>query len=812
MLKTEPQLEAILTSSAPGSQPTKPVRSRAVSTPAWPSPEPGGAPAPTRRSRRAAQAQAQAGGPGRSGGKHGGGNGGGKGGNGKNGKGKGKRRRPLWRTILLWVTGFFLLSGILGSLAFLWAYNALELPDPDKYAGAQTTTVYFADGTTELGRLSEYNRTIVDFSTLPSYVGNAVVASEDRGFWTNPGVDIKGTVRALWNNLKGGDRQGGSTLTQQYIERYYQGDTFSYVGKAKEAILALKVTRSQTKEEILGNYLNTIYFGRGAYGIEAASQAYFGVPAAKMTLSQAVLLAGVIPAPSEYDPRVSPDIAQARFDRVLGYMQEGGFITAAQAKEAKMPETLEVKTTEWFAGPNGYLLEEVRYELTAKAGLTKDQIATGGYKIVTTFDPAMQAKAVEAVGELPEDKPNNLGVALLSVEPNTGEVKAMYGGPDYLTIQRNAATDDRVQAGSTFKPFTLMGALENKVPLTDTFDGDSPYNVEGTDLWYANFGEVSYGEIDLVEATANSVNTAYIQLNEQIGPATTKQVAVRAGISADAPGLDESVGNTLGFASTTVQDLATAYNTFASGGNRYETHVVRSVTAANGDVLYSGPTNGTRQFSGDNTAALTYALEQVVKDGSAETALELNRPVAGKTGSSSDNKSALFAGYIPQLTTVVALYQVGADGAEEPITPFGGYGEITGSTVPVDLWTAYMAKVTDGMEVKNFPTPPWGEGAPKARRTATPSASPSTASPSPAPSTVAPPPAATPTEVAPTPSTPAEPEEPSAEPTQERPGGEATDSPPGGGEATPPGSGGEDRPNPPEGGGQPEAPGGDSGN
>ncbi|MDO4791966.1 MAG: transglycosylase domain-containing protein [Buchananella hordeovulneris] len=742
-----------MTPSAPqkGARPAQSTR-RGTQPPAWPGPEPrAGSTAPT-RSRKG-------------------------GGGGKKGS-KRKKRRPLWATILLWLTGFFLVSGILGALGFLWAYNTLELPDPDKYAGAQTTTVYYADGTTELGRLSEYNRTIVDFSTLPAYVGNAVVASEDQGFWTNPGVDIKATVRALWNNLKGGARQGGSTLTQQYIERYYQGDTFSYVGKAKEAILALKVTREQPKEVILGNYLNTIYFGRGAYGIEAAAQAYFGVAAAKLTLSQAVLLAGVIPAPSDYDPRVDPEIAQKRFDRVLNFMQAGNFISAEEAAQAKMPETIEPKTTEYFAGPGGYLLEEVRFELTTKGGLTKDQIATGGFKIITTFDPAMQAKAVEAVQELPEDKPANLGVAIMSVEPGTGEVKAMYGGADYLKVQRNAATDDRVQAGSTFKPFTLIGALENDVKLTDYFDGNSPYNLEGTDLWFANFGEVSYGPVNLIDATADSVNTAFIEVNKKIGPAVTRQVAVRAGIPADAPGLDDNVGNTLGSASVTTADLATAYNTFASGGMRYETHMVRSVTNPTGEVIYTGPVNGQRQFSAENAASLTYAMEQVVKKGSAETALELERPVAGKTGSSSDNKSALFAGYIPQLTTVVSLYQVGADGSEESINPFGGYAEITGSTVPVDLWTAYMQKVTDGMEVKKFPTPPWGDGAPRVKKSVSPSqsATPTPSASNPAPATPAtPPPAApapvTPPPAAPEPEAPAGPEEPEAEPTDNSPGG-----------------------------------------
>lgn len=634
---------------------------------------------------------------------------------------KKRRKRPLWRTILYWLIGLGFASGLALVGLFVWAYNSLELPNPNSSAEAQVTTVYFADGTTELGRLADVNRTIVDFNTLPKYVGNAVVASEDRKFWTNPGVDIFGTARALLNNLRGGDRQGGSTLTQQYIERYFVGETTDYLGKAKEAILALKVTRQQSKEEILGNYLNTIYFGRGAYGIEAASQAYFGISAKDLSISQAAMLSGIIPAPSAWDPAISPEQAKIRFERVIALMKEDGHITAQEAAEARMPETIEPKTPEYFSGPNGYLLELTRTELISRAGMTKEDLETAGLQIVTTIDPKMQADAVAAVQTLPEGHDPHLQTALVTVAANSGEIKALYGGADYAKVQRNAVTDDIVQAGSTFKPFTLMAALEARVPLSTTFDANSPYEVPETDIVISNFQDAQWGQIDLIQSTARSANTSYVQLNEKVGPAATRKVAERAGIPGKTIGLGDELGNTLGSASPRVIDIATAYNTFASSGQRFDSHIVRTVTNAKGDVVYSGQTAGVREFTNANVADLTYALQQVVLDeyGSGTKAQVLNRPIAAKTGSSSENKSALFAGFTPQLTTVVALYQPGEDGSENSITPFGinpetgyEYEEITGGSIPADLWVDYMGRILQDLEVVEFPTPSWGEGYP----------------------------------------------------------------------------------------------------
>ncbi|WP_413227876.1 transglycosylase domain-containing protein [Actinomyces respiraculi] len=604
---------------------------------------------------------------------------------------------PGWRFLL---GSFFLLIAALAT-TFIVAYSVIDVPEPSEFAQAQSTTVYYADGVTPMGTFAEVDRTIIDTSTLPDYVGNAVVASEDRTFWTNSGVDPKGILRALWNNLSGGGRQGASTLTQQYIKNYYVDTTSSYLGKFQQAIMAIKIDRELPKEQILDSYLNTVYFGRGAYGIEAASQAFFGHPASELTVAESALLAGILPAPSAWDPAVDPEQAAARFERVLDLMLEDGRITQAERDAAVMPETIADNNEQVYGGPNGYLLQLARAELQADAGLTAEQIDTGGYTIVTTINKTDQDAAVAAVNNLPEGHSENLRVALVSIDSATGGIRALYGGSDYLTNQVNAATDAIAQAGSTFKPFALVAALENGATLANGYSGASPMEIDGNT--FRNYGDVSYPWSDLVKMTAYSINTSYVQLNYDLGAQVTNEVAVRAGYPKDTYGLDAYAQNVLGSAAPRTIDIATAYATFSAQGVRHDTHIVASVTNSAGSVAYQPSTDGERVFDTGVMADATYAMQQVVQYGSGTTALELGRPVAAKTGSSSDNKSAQFVGYTPQITTAVTLYQTGADGSEESITPWGEYEEITGSTYPADIFTEYMATALADLPVVGFP-------------------------------------------------------------------------------------------------------------
>ena len=332
--------------------------------------------------------------------------------------------------------------------------------------------------------------------------------------------------------------------------------------------------------------------------------------------------------------------------------------------------------------------------------MTTEQIDTGGYRITTTINKTDQDAAVAAVQALPEGHSENLRAALVSIDATNGGILALYGGADYLTSQVNSATDAVAQAGSTFKPFALVGALENGATLSNGYSGSSPMTIE--DTTFQNYGNTSYGWSNLITATAYSINTPYVQLNRDLGPQVTSDVAVRAGYPKDTMGLDTTLQNVLGSASPHTIDIATAYATFAAQGTRHETHVVAQVANAGGDVAYTANTTGEKVFSDDVMADATYAMQQVVSEGSGKTARSLGRPIAAKTGSSSENKSAQFVGFTPQIATAVTLYQTGADGSEESITPWGSYDEITGSTYPADIFTQYMTTALADLPVAEF--------------------------------------------------------------------------------------------------------------
>jgi len=610
---------------------------------------------------------------------------------------------PSWRLVLgVVLTGGFLVLGLVVA-----AYATTTIPKPSEFAQAQTTTVRYAnnaDGSpgAVMGTFATQTRQIIDAKTIPVQVAHAVVASEDETFYANAGIDPTGIVRAFVNNVRGGATQGGSTITQQYVERYYAGKTTSsYVGKFKEALLAVKIGQSQQKDMVLGNYLNTIYFGRSTYGLQAAAQAYFGVNASDLNVAQGALLAGIIPSPSTWDPAVNPAKAQQRWARVLDRMVKGGSLTAKERAAQVFPPTIPVAKQQTYQGPQGYLLDMVRRELKAKALLTDDQIDTVGLSVVTTIEQPVQAAAEKAVaglrdGTLAGVAPNPLmKVGLTSIDPADGAIVALYGGPDYITQARNAVTQDSAQAGSTFKPFALVAALENGVSLTKTYTGNSPMTIKG---WGAgkvqNFSNEQAGTIDLVKATADSVNTVYAQLNVDVGPAKTADAAKRAGVTTK---VGTNPANVLGTDTVYPLDMANAYATFAAQGYHSTPFIVRSATyLKDGAVAYKGAGTREQVFKPDVMADATYAMTSVVQDGLGKKWIKpLGRPIAGKTGTSTDNHSAWFVGYTPQLATAVAFFQSTADGSsQDAITPFGrGVKEITGGTWPAALWAAYMKPV-----------------------------------------------------------------------------------------------------------------------
>jgi membrane peptidoglycan carboxypeptidase len=624
-----------------------------------------------------------------------------------------------WRR---WVPSWKLLAGLAGLglasmfVAFAAAYAATPIPTAASLVRAETTIVYYADGKNEIGRFSVQDRRSVQLKAVPPQVRYAVLAAEDRTFYSNQGVSLRGTVRAAVNDVRGRALQGGSTITQQYVKNYFDLRDRTIRRKAKEFFIALKINREKSKDEILQDYLNAIYFGRGAYGVQAASTAYFGTTVSKLNVSQAAFLAGIINGPELYDPTDGPASearARQRWQYVIDGMVSEGWLSSQDAADASFPKVQPTgKQVNTLRNQNGYLMRMVSTELEQRYRYTQRDIETGGLKIVTTFNKRMITDAVDAVNKtLPKKRPKGLQVAVASIDPTTGAVRAIYGGSNYLVRNRNAATQDVAQAGSTFKPFALVAALEDGVGLKSRFDGSSPLPIDALDdeghrVKVRNFGNEQFGMIDLVQATEHSVNTVYAQLNEKVGADKTYDAALRAGIPADS-GVRKNALNVLGDAAPHPIDMANAYATFAAQGVYHQPYVVASITKLNG----SGGNNlevrsqGKRVFDADVMADATFAMQQVILHGTGTYARNLDRPAAGKTGTSSDNLSAWFVGFTPQLTTAVAMYRIGGNGQPEQLVDILGRGEITGGSFPTEIWTRFMGAALDGQDKLDFPEP-----------------------------------------------------------------------------------------------------------
>lgn len=620
---------------------------------------------------------------------------------------KNSHRRPKRRKkhrILKW---FLIVLGVLfaaGVGTFAYLYITIDIPGPEKMAMAEKTTVYYADGTTEIGSFAEQNREIIDCSVLPDYVGNAIVASENRTFWTDSGIDFKGIARALVNNITKGTRQGGSTITQQYAERYYMGETVTYTGKVKEAIMALKISQTQDKETVLCNYMNTIYLGRNAYGIQAAAQAYFGKDAKDLTLSEAATIAGIIPSPNNWDPAVDPDMAQERFDRVIGIMREDGYISRKEANEAQLPQTITQNTDNVYQGTEGYLLQMVRNELVESGAFTESDIDTGGYRIVTTIDKAKQDLMYQVATPTDASKglPEGLEVGGISVNPKDGSIISIYAGEDYLTHQLNNATQATFEVGSTMKPFTLLATVEQGVNLNTTFNGNSPRSFPGLTTAMTNAGGVSYGYINLYQATANSVNTVFMDLQQHLGAQAIADTAHKAGVEGTiSTEGDAAAYTTLGNDGLTVKSMAQGFSTIANQGKKPTLHIVSRVIDSQDQDLYNAPTSTEQVFNANDTGLVVKAMEGTIQYGTGKEARSIGLTMAGKSGTANDNKAASFVGFTPSVLTYFAIWYPGDDGSAQVIPSFGGYSH--GSAYPAHMFTTYMSQALEGAEDEAFP-------------------------------------------------------------------------------------------------------------
>ena len=606
-----------------------------------------------------------------------------------------RRWIPSWRLILgAIVTGFLVLIG-----GFAAAVAFTDVPEPSQLARSEKTIVYWNDGKTEIGRLGEANRINIPFDQMPVTLRRAVLAAEDREFYDHGGFDPAALVRAAWNDVQGGDTQGGSTITQQYAKNAYLSHEQTIVRKARELVLSVKLETESSKDEILADYLNTIYFGRGAYGIETASQAYFGKPASKLTLSESAALAAIIQAPSGFDPDTNQDKLQARYKYVLDGMVQKGWITQAEAKAAKYPKFQKAKSAKnYLAGTNGYLLESVQREMVRR-GYSEDDLNVGGFRIVTTFDKNAQAGAVEAVKASGVSDEKGLRIGLTSVKTDTGEVIAMYGGTDYLKNQLSNADQAVGLAGSTFKPFALAAAFEDGIELDSTWDGSSPRTIRGYKL--KNEGNVSYGNISLLTATEKSVNTVFVDMAGKVGVEKVKESAIRAGVPANTVGLGADPTTVLGTASPTTMDMAGAYATFANRGERVAPTTIKEI-ARGGTVEYELSPTKQRAFDTEIADEVNYALQKVVTNGTGYAATGIGRPAAGKTGTTDNNKSAWFVGYTPQVATAVMLVKQDSKGNAISLYGTGGGGSVHGADYPAHIWTDYMSVAMSDMDTEDF--------------------------------------------------------------------------------------------------------------
>ncbi|MFB4315095.1 transglycosylase domain-containing protein [Actinomadura sp. 21ATH] len=650
----------------------------------------------------AAAAAAAGTGTAKAGGKHGGG-GGGKSSNGR-GKGKKERSRPARYAR----RALFVLLGFIGFcvVGFGVAYLFTPVPSPQEEAVAQGPTFYYADGKTVIAKTG-VNRDAVPIKQIPEGVREAVIAAENKSFYEDPGVSVRGTMRAFWSTATGEQLQGGSTITQQMVRNYYGGigKERSVTRKLKEIMVSLKVGREKPKDWILEQYLNTIYFGRDAYGVQAAARAYYGQDVSQLTPAQGAYLAAAIQQPSNFAEPRSDNRAyvEQRWRSVVGNMVENGALTQAEASRMAFPLPVKQKITDVLKGQKGYMVNVAKKELIERRGYSEDEINRSGLKITTTFDKRLMDAAKDAVtSSVPAGMSKKIRTGMVSVDPKSGQVVAFYGGRDYLQEALSSTFGDWAQAGSGFKPIVLAAALDDGMKLYDTVDGSSPQYYNGARV--PNDGGRSYGYVNLVGATQNSVNTAYVNIGQKIGLDKVSAMAEKLGYTKKqltANGANTAVTFPLGVVSAHPIQQAGVYATFASEGIYHEPYVVKQVTDGE-DHTRKFSEKGERVFSPQVARDASYAMSQVVRAGTGTGAqLPDGRDVAGKTGTTDEGRAIWFNGFIPQMATTVAMFR--SDGKPLNIPGYGSYG----GQLPAQMWRGFMSQAVniENLSPESFGSP-----------------------------------------------------------------------------------------------------------
>lgn len=641
-----------------------------------------------------------------------------RGGGGGGGFGSGKFRIN-WKIVRRTCYGLVAVGMVAPIVAFLIAYTMVKVPSPDDMRTNQTATVVAADGKTPIATIvpPEGNRTDVTIDQIPVPVRNAVVAAEDRSFYTNPGFSITGFARALRDNVEGRESAGGgSTITQQYVKNAMLTSEHSYSRKLRELVISAKMARQWTKDDILAAYLNTIYFGRGAYGIDAASKAYFGKPVNKLTVAEGAVLASCIREPSNLDPEKNPTGAKERWTYVLDGMVAMGNLNATDRAAIQYPQVVSLAKTQnaLDSGPNGLIKTQVLKEL-AQAGISEQQINTQGLQITTTIDPKAQKSMIDAVHTTMGDQPQILRSAAVSIDPKTGDVRAYYGGDDGNGFDfANAG----LQTGSTFKVFGLAANLQLGKPLSQMYDS-SPVTVNGIKI--TNVEGEGCGVCTIAEALKRSLNTSFYRMETEMsnGPVTIADMAHRLGIPEKIPGVGNSLvepdgsppnnGIVLGQYSVRALDMASAYGTIANSGTYHTPHFVQKVVDSGGQVLLdrTNPAGEERVSPAvaDNVAAAMAPIAAWSRHhdlkGGRPSAVKTGTTQLGEGGDANGNKDAWMIGFTPSLSTAV---WVGTAEGKTRLRNASGV-DVYGSGLPGDIWKATMDGALSGTPIEQFPKP-----------------------------------------------------------------------------------------------------------
>ncbi|MFJ6720783.1 MULTISPECIES: transglycosylase domain-containing protein [unclassified Streptomyces] len=654
------------------------------------------------------------------------------------------RFMPSWKLVSGTILGFFavIIAGAGIGIAMV------NTPDANKAAKAQNNVFFWADNSQMVATGGSMNRQIVTIDKIPLSMRNAVIAAENESFETDKGVDPMGIARAVVNMAKGGSTQGGSTITQQYVKNTFLSSDQTLKRKVTELFIAIKLGVTVDKNTVLAGYLNTAYYGRDAYGIQAAARAYFGKDSEKLDPSESAFLASMLKGPNLYNPdgglgsaatpKLNEERARQRWAWVLDReVAVGRMDPTERAKYTKFPDRIEAEQVRSLSGQTGYLVDTAKQYVMKTLHIGADDLARGGYQIHTTF----QKPKVDALSKAVEDTRNGfidekarpatdtfVQFGAASVDVNTGAIVALYGGPgmDKKYFNNNANTSG-VPVGSTWKPYVLAAAMEygTKKSKGEGISADSKYNAndmtvindrdgkpllgkDGTPFRQKNESERAYGYVTLNEAMEKSINVPFAQLVFDVGHSKVRDVAASTGILKDSMDPNDNASFALGTSTPSAIRMADSYATFAASGTHHEPYSVTKVEK-NGTELpgFEAPKP---QRAMDNSVAdnITKVLKNVVEspEGTGNKAKKLGRPVAGKTGTTDKNKSAWFVGYTPQLSTAVTLFRSDPSKPDQGLQSMNGVGNIDsihGGDIPATIWTEYMKEALKGAPVKDFP-------------------------------------------------------------------------------------------------------------